>query len=664
MYQISMATNPQSGSASSSSSGDIGRMNKSALPPLFVFMETGDWQRATERAKRHPREVKTWASIRSKSSGGDQRISGAKRLALHHACFKLRSSVSAVPAGTGSTYTAEVDPFIEVCKFILLLIEIYPDAAGVRESRHGCLPLHLASFASCTLNSAKSSSDASSVQSDSLAFSLSTLTNALPSALTGISRPSAITNSNRSQSENTTMTSGLMSTDFSHRNSPNQNNSNVSMGSNILISEQREEMAVKVLNALLDAYPRGIRMDSEGGRLPLHTACAGRATPRVIATLITANSSAARHRNKDGFLPLHLAAHWGISHPNVATSLLKAYPDATFGRNRWERTPLEEALCMAGENGRPHQASLVRSLRKHPSYWTRPAEAIKAERKKGRQPIDIDDVDDETTEADDFLYQSNSRDSMERKRKGGKPVNADLPTLIRDQDWDSVIAKLEMNPDDAEEELKVTTRGGFTSTFGFSLLHYACERLPPLDVVQALIAACPAAVAKRAMPGGALAIHIACTWHADAAIINALLVADKSSCKVQDELGNLPLHSAAFSGTGTPVIERLLRTYPKATLARNHQGSLAEEISKRLRHDNRNSVMTLLNITREEVMAKRNEKNHRRHLSDGFLGGNMTTYNREEDGPQALGHGYNGVIQEGVEVALSNKKEQDDLVWI
>jgi hypothetical protein len=103
----------------------------------------------------------------------------------------------------------------------------------------------------------------------------------------------------------------------------------VSVGSNIFISEKREEWAVKVLNALLDAYPRGIRMDSEGGRLPLHTAAAGRATPRVITTLVTAYPAAARHRNKDGYLPLHLCAHWGVSHPDVAVTLLKTYPDAT-----------------------------------------------------------------------------------------------------------------------------------------------------------------------------------------------------------------------------------------------------------------------------------------------------------------------------------------------
>lgn len=131
-------------------------------------------------------------------------------------------------------------------------------------------------------------------------------------------------------------------------------------------------------------------MDSEGGRLPLHMACAGRATPSVISTLLTAYSAAARHRNKDGFLPLALAAHWGISHPNVAISLLKAYPDATFGRNRWERTPLEEALCMAGENGRPNQAALVRALRKHPSYWSRLQFVAATSPREGPQLVDID----------------------------------------------------------------------------------------------------------------------------------------------------------------------------------------------------------------------------------------------------------------------------------
>lgn len=193
--------------------------------------------------------------------------------------------------------------------------------------------------------------------------------------------------------------------------SQQQQTQSVSVGSNIFVSKKREDWAVKVLNALLDAYPRAIRMDSEGGRLPLHTAAAGRATPRVISTLVTANPSAARQRNKDGYLPLHVVAHWGQSDPLVAVILLKAYPDATFGRNRWERTPLEEALCMAGENGRPHQAALLRALRKHPSFWTRPESVLfqaNSPRNEGRNIVDIDEtlpsMDDSTLDDDDIFF--------------------------------------------------------------------------------------------------------------------------------------------------------------------------------------------------------------------------------------------------------------------
>jgi hypothetical protein len=456
-----VSINPQSGSHSSSS-GDSGRMqgitsqHTKPLPPLFYFMESGDWTRAIDRAKRHPREVKAWASIRSKSEqqtgSSGATISSSKRMALHQACFKLRHSVYV----DNNAPQRRSDPFIEVCKFILLLLDMHPEAASMRESRHGCLPLHLAAFASCTLPVAPPKaeepppevvSQQSSSSSSSLPrFSFSSLVASLPGAPSGsptngggVARPAAISNNLRSVSESsaaetvvTTMSAGIAEevvtgnqTDY-HKSTAKQGvhtressfgsvntalaasathvsqpTMSVSMGNNILISEQREEWAVRVLNALLDAYPKGIRMDSEGGRLPLHTACAGRATPRVVSTLLTAYPAAARHRNKDGFLPLHLAAHWGISHPNVVIALLKAYPDATFGRNRWERTPLEEALCMAGENGRPHQAALVRSLRKHPSYWTRPVDVFENS-PRSKNVVDMDATlpsnDDESVE--------------------------------------------------------------------------------------------------------------------------------------------------------------------------------------------------------------------------------------------------------------------------
>ena len=48
------------------------RHSKNNLPPLFLYIEAGNFRRAAERAKRHPKEVKIWASINIKSSVGNQ----------------------------------------------------------------------------------------------------------------------------------------------------------------------------------------------------------------------------------------------------------------------------------------------------------------------------------------------------------------------------------------------------------------------------------------------------------------------------------------------------------------------------------------------------------------------------------------------------------------
>jgi Ankyrin repeats (3 copies) len=449
------------------------------LPPLFWYMESGEWEQAMERVRQHPRELKLWATLRTKGSDDNMNSAGGgagrtstttKRLALHHACFKLRSAGAVPPP----TLARAEDPYVAVCRFILILIRLYPEAASQRETRHGCLPLHLAAFATCAPrcsgepqqqqqaagSSSPTASTASTMSSSFDQHSSHSHHPPPPAKRTGMgsllptrpggsgstasggdpsspSKPGML--QRRAASDSTTNTMDTAQTNLSAihaeesytggmgdkktRSHNGKVNVSVAGFSSTNIHPKREEMAVQVVNALLDAYPKAIRVDSEGGRLPLHTACAGRATPRVVSTLVTAYSSAARHRNKDGFLPLHLAAHWGVSHPNVAVILLKAYPDATVGRNRWERTPLEEALCMAGENGRPHQAALVRALRKHPNYWIQSPDVFavpqnnrasssgggsgSSNRRGGHKPVDIDESlpsNDTSTEDEERRY--------------------------------------------------------------------------------------------------------------------------------------------------------------------------------------------------------------------------------------------------------------------
>lgn len=202
--------------------------------------------------------------------------------------------------------------------------------------------------------------------------------------------------------------------------------------------------------------------------------------------------------------------------------------------------------------------------------------------------------------------------------EASSPIVNDLPTLIRERNWNGVIDRLKLHPSEAKIPLRVQTRGGFSSTSDFFPLHYACERRPPAEVVAALLNVFPDAALKRAMPGGALPLHIAATWYAEEKAITLLLQADRNSCKTADELGNLPLHSACFSGTSTAVLEALLKAYPKAVLTRNNHGSEPEDITKRLKHDNRLSSLALLNLCRDEVIAKREEK-HSRGRSDGYM---------------------------------------------
>ena len=174
-----------------------------------------------------------------------------------------------------------------------------------------------------------------------------------------------------------------------------------------------------------------------------------------------------------------------------------------------------------------------------------------------------------------------------------------------------------MVPSDARLNLRVTTRGGFTATDGFTPLHFACERRPPKEFLALLVSICPEAVSKKAMPGGKIPLHIACTWHAPKESIDVLLAADRSTSKIPDDLGNLPIHSACFSGASSAIVEKLLKAYPKAVLSRNNYESLPEDIVKRLKHDCRVPVLALLHLCKDEVNTKRKMK-HRRNRSEGY----------------------------------------------
>ncbi|KAL9179664.1 hypothetical protein ACHAXT_008954 [Thalassiosira profunda] len=405
---------------------------------------------------------------------------------------------------------------------------------------------------------------------------------------------------------------------------------------------RRDDYSVRVLDALLDAWPKSVKTSSEGGRLPLHMACFGKATVRVLEAVLRAYPDAARQRNHDGFLPIHIAAHWGVSHPDVAPLLLRAYPDGAVGRNRWERTPIEEALGMAGENGRAHQLSLVWSLRRHPTYWihndigtmllprnVRSApwrlvdagdaaggnggeEANAAGRRVngGGGAVDVDEVgsgdeDDEGCVCDCLVEVQMAAPSPAARTSDARPLaeSTDLSLLLtRDKHWAAAALRARRHPREAREAMEVKVRGAYTAKV--TPLHYACEHRPTVDVVRALAEAHPPALDRRQEPGGQLPLHAACTWGASPGVVRTLLKANPECAGMRDFLSNLPLHCACYAGAATAVVEALLRAYPQGVWPRNHQGSSAADIARRLGHANRKEVLGLLEGTMARLLAR------------------------------------------------------------
>lgn len=649
------------------------------------------------------------------------------------------------------------DPWIEACKAILAIIEQYPEAAGQRESRHGCLPIHLAVFAMCptpdvpsvaemcdlgdgvdvysnlnlehhnnhnhhhagskqqafamsnempppprplsrarrhsnssagssagtqsldefsaamdresplntgsgtigshsiTSSSGVSSYASSTSRGRGLSQTLEKLEAQLRSSpqskLTeedeatmlesarlmsvesssratgcGLSRPSPLGSYNTSSGTSDSLRStsigsqtsncsssvisaaSFASSIYSNVQSPKHNLFNLKKY--IANEARREEYSLRVLNALLDAFPRGVKVDSEGGRLPLHTAVAGKATLKIIETIIRAYPHACRHRNNENSLPLHIAASYGVSDPNVAPCLLRVYPDASVGKNRWERTPFEEALLTAGINGRPHQEELCRALRRPPAFWSNVAQSFQARAGFFNQNFasgagNIDHLlNGEFTSGADRGEDNNS--------KADKVDVRNLFALIKERQWDFIVENIDVLQPQASKRFVCEVRGGYDAEV--SSLYVACEQEPTYEVLDALVNACPGSTSWRKLPGGEMPLHAACTYGASKAVVGFLLAASPDTARQRDNLGNLPLHCACFSGASESIIESLLCTNPKAANARNVQGSTPRDIVRRLAHSNRKEILDLIENVSLELLKKKRQYDNQKQI--------------------------------------------------
>lgn len=78
---------------------------------------------------------------------------------------------------------------------------------------------------------------------------------------------------------------------------------------------------------LLEVEPHLTKEPDEHGNLPLHSAIGFRCPDPLLLKLLCANPEACRVHGTDEWVPLHIAAMWGVSR-EIMESLILTYPEA------------------------------------------------------------------------------------------------------------------------------------------------------------------------------------------------------------------------------------------------------------------------------------------------------------------------------------------------
>ncbi len=128
--------------------------------------------------------------------------------------------------------------------------------------------------------------------------------------------------------------------------------------------ERRPPLAL--VAALLTSYPEGISMVDMNGMFALHYACANQASLDVIELLLVRNQEANRMPANvhDGALPVHLAAQFGVSSPEVMRALLLVDNDLVCATDNDGCTPLDLAMTSKDYKGRHAVIAILRKALK------------------------------------------------------------------------------------------------------------------------------------------------------------------------------------------------------------------------------------------------------------------------------------------------------------
>jgi ankyrin repeat protein len=101
---------------------------------------------------------------------------------------------------------------------------------------------------------------------------------------------------------------------------------------------------IDLLERLLEIYPEGALLQDGKGQLPIHNALQSDSPESFVMALLRVNPSCASYRDSHGCLPLHCACSNSRASPGLIAALISAYSEATQEADRDGRLPLHRLL--------------------------------------------------------------------------------------------------------------------------------------------------------------------------------------------------------------------------------------------------------------------------------------------------------------------------------
>ena len=375
------------------------------------------------------------------------------------------------------------------------------------------------------------------------------------------------------------------------------------------------------LRFIYELYPEAIKETDAEGNLPLHVLCEryyeSKSRNGSVQLLLSKFRGGAKHRNRDGCLPLHMMFRdHKDRHADDIRLLLRSYPEAVSVADKEGRLPLHYACQRKGHaksldifvNAHPPSIRVISPKHGSPLHYA--AGSYSADLPlirflEGKAPDMLDTyipgkglplhcaARDGSPDCFDYLL---------RKRKLGQSgFHCILHDIFRDKHLADKATIAERIITDYHDHLEDHDLQGATP------LHLAAQSDVGMDFIQRLIDETPDKVSLKdnfnAIPlhyalregdpsncteqllhffqdgvriadaNGALPIHVACRKGASLNLVQSMAELYPRSIEVADKRGDLPLHKACRSGD-VPLVEFLAQRDHSSIRKPNGQGYL------------------------------------------------------------------------------------------